>query len=373
MVHFTLPFQILVFCCCAVCSAEISCKNEEGEPVDWFIIYKLPRYVNGDIGSGVEYMYLDSSKESWEMSKYMINSSQGAIANTLNQLYMGKEYKFNTSVYALYNDAPPVLKYIQQYGHTKGALLFDRSQGFWLSHSIPHFPSFPERGYLYPSSGKVNGQTALCVTYQYQEFLHIATQLVYLYPRFYNCSVPAAFLADLPQLAQLCAGAKPQLSSNKRMEQLFSAGGEKFVSFVKSENFVDDIYTGWVAQTLGADLLVESWQTQGHDLPSNCSLPKHTMNIKRIQFPRSVLFHSHNDHSKWCVSRLYEDQVTCLGDLNRERGQLWRGGGLICSFNPLIYKAFREVVDWYIGCTGPVTDVLYLVFGVNGVTYWPDK
>ncbi len=54
-----------------------------------------------------------------------------------------------------------------------GALLFDRSQGFWLSHSIPHFPSFPERGYLYPSSGKVNGQTALCVTYQYEQFLRI--------------------------------------------------------------------------------------------------------------------------------------------------------------------------------------------------------
>lgn len=63
--------------------------------------------------------------------------------------------------------------------------------------------------------------------------------MVYLYPRFYNCSVPAAFSADLPQLAQLCADSKPQLSSNKRMEQLFSAGGEKFVSFAKSENFVD--------------------------------------------------------------------------------------------------------------------------------------
>lgn len=63
--------------------------------------------------------------------------------------------------------------------------------------------------------------------------------MVYLYPRFYNCSVPAAFSADLPQLAQLCADSKPQLSSIKRMDQLFSAGGEKFVSFAKSENFVD--------------------------------------------------------------------------------------------------------------------------------------
>lgn len=63
--------------------------------------------------------------------------------------------------------------------------------------------------------------------------------MVYLYPRFYNCSVPAAFLADLPQLAHLCEGAKPPLASDKKVEQLFSVRGDKFVSFVKSERFVD--------------------------------------------------------------------------------------------------------------------------------------
>ncbi|XP_070688732.1 deoxyribonuclease-2-beta isoform X2 [Pempheris klunzingeri] len=349
--NFSLCLQfIIMFLSCITCVAEISCKNEAGEPVDWFIIYKLPRSMNGKVGSGVEYMYLDSSVGSWQMSKFMVNTSQGAIGNTLNQLYMGEAYKSKGSVYALYNDGPPILDYIQGYGHTKGALLFDRSQGFWLSHSVPHFPSFPERGYHYPSSGKVNGQTALCVTYQYEQFLRIAKQLVYIYPRFYNCSVPNAFLADVPQLAQLCEGTKPPLATDKKVEHLFSILGEKFVSFVKSEHFVDDIYTGWVAQVLDADLLVESWQRQEHELPSNCSLPRHTMNIKKIQLPGPVLFQSRHDHSKWCVSRAYEDQVTCLGDLNRERAQLWRGGGLICSYNPLIYKAFRQVVHWYIGC-----------------------
>ncbi|CAG5864414.1 unnamed protein product [Menidia menidia] len=336
--------------CCTVCGTEISCRNEVGEPVDWFIIYKLPRYRIGEVGSGVEYMYLDSSVGSWQMSTFMVNSSQGAIGNTLNQLYMGKTYMSNSSVYALYNDGPPVLKYVRGYGHTKGVLLFDHSQGFWMSHSIPHFPSFPERGYQYPSSGKLNGQTALCVTYQYAQLLRVVTQLAYLYPRFYNCSVPSAFMADLPQLAQMCEGSKPTLASNRKVEQLFSLQGEKFVSFVKSEHFVDDIYTGWAAQALNADLLVESWQTQGHELPSNCSLPKHAMNIRRIQLPTSVRFSSHHDHSKWCVAWLHEDQVTCLGDLNRERAQLWRGGGLICSHNPVIYKAFRRVVDLYISC-----------------------
>lgn len=58
-----------------------------------FIIYKLPRYKIGEVGSGVDYMYLDSSVGSWQMSKFMVNTSQGAIGNTLSQLYTGKAYK----------------------------------------------------------------------------------------------------------------------------------------------------------------------------------------------------------------------------------------------------------------------------------------
>lgn len=58
-----------------------------------FIIYKMPRNRIKEVGSGVEYMYLDSSVGSWQMSKFVINSSKGAIGNTLNQLYMGKTYQ----------------------------------------------------------------------------------------------------------------------------------------------------------------------------------------------------------------------------------------------------------------------------------------
>lgn len=134
--------------------------------------------------------------------------------------------------------------------------------------------------------------------------------------------------------------------------------------------FHSDIYTGWVAQRLGADLLVETWQRQGHKLPSNCSLPKHAMNIARIQLPGPVLFQSYHDHSKWCVSQANEDQVTCLGDLNRERAQMWRGGGLVCSFNPLIYKAFRQVVDKYVGCWTRQNDRMIWTGLVSPVMLW---
>lgn len=50
-------------------------------------------YKIGEVGSGVEYMYLDSSGGSWHMSKYLVNTSEGALGQTLNQLYMGKAYQ----------------------------------------------------------------------------------------------------------------------------------------------------------------------------------------------------------------------------------------------------------------------------------------
>lgn len=229
-------------------------------------------------------------------------------------------------------------------------MLFDRSQGFWLSHTIPHFPSFPEKGYVYPDSGKVNGQTALCVTCRTEQFLHIVEQLVVMNPRFFNCSVPPALLPDFAPLSQLCEDIKLPTDKDRSVKQLVSARGEKFVNFAKSSLFVDDIYSGWVAPLLDVDLLVETWRTGGHALPSNCSLPRRTMNIRRISPPASELFLSRHDHSKWCVSLDPGAQLVCLGDLNREKSQMWRSGGLTCSNNSVIYKAFRQLVDKYISC-----------------------
>lgn len=58
-----------------------------------FIIYKLPKYRINYVGSGVDYMYLDSSVNDWKMSTFMVNLSQGAVGNTLSQLYARKTYE----------------------------------------------------------------------------------------------------------------------------------------------------------------------------------------------------------------------------------------------------------------------------------------
>lgn len=54
-----------------------------------FIMYKLPIYKMEVKGSGVDYMYLDPSIMDFQISKYTVNSSNGALGRTLTQLYSG--------------------------------------------------------------------------------------------------------------------------------------------------------------------------------------------------------------------------------------------------------------------------------------------
>ncbi|XP_072275665.1 deoxyribonuclease-2-beta [Pyxicephalus adspersus] len=330
-------------------SCEISCRNEDGDPVDWFIVYKLPKYkINETDGTGLEYLYLDSKSQEWQLSKFLTNMTHSALGQVLQQLY--QSYKSNSTGYMMYNDEPPGTKnYTTNYGHTKGVLLFDKLQGFWLIHSVPHFPPFPGDGFGYPDTGKLYGQTAICVTYNHLQFKKIAAQLLYYNPNVYNCSIPDIYQEDLWSLCTICQGKKFPWIDPTRLAVLKSAKGELFLNFAKSKYFVDDIITGWISQILEVDLLSETWQPKGKELPSNCSLPWHVYNIKQIALPY-LSFYSHYDHSKWCVSNMYAFTWICIGDLNRNPGQKWRSGGFLCTQNKLIFKQFRKIVAYFNDC-----------------------
>lgn len=53
-----------------------------------FALYKLPKHAKGEIPMlGLEYMYMDALAPQWQLSKYLINMTQGALGQTLKQLY----------------------------------------------------------------------------------------------------------------------------------------------------------------------------------------------------------------------------------------------------------------------------------------------
>uniref|UniRef100_A0A8C3E0L5 deoxyribonuclease II n=1 Tax=Corvus moneduloides TaxID=1196302 RepID=A0A8C3E0L5_CORMO len=280
-----LPALLLLLSSVPLWAAEISCRNEDGETVDWFALYKLPKHTKGQIPMlGLEYLYMGALAPQWQLGKYLINMTQSALGQTLQQLYETYESKRNTTAYAIYNDEIPESDSKGwKCGHTKGFLLLDKSQGFWVIHSVPLFPPIPEDGYGYPSTGESFGQTAICITFKYDQFTEIDQQMLSYNPGVYSCSIPDIFQADLPNLQKLCAKSRLPSVPVRRLSKLQSAHGETFLHFAKSHLFIDDIYVAWMAQELKTDLLAESWQRSGEKLYSNCSLDYHVYNINDSQ------------------------------------------------------------------------------------------
>ena len=165
--------------------AALSCLDEQGRAVDWWILYKLPKQstskhpVAGPLGEGRAYAFLTSSlpNQRWTLSSMPIedpNSMPGqvrtyvcftiastSILQTLAPLYSNASSLFHL----LYNDEEPHGKTSFTRGHTKGLVLATKDSGsIWLIHSIPHYPPFPNETYSYPRTGQRYGQTAMCVS-----------------------------------------------------------------------------------------------------------------------------------------------------------------------------------------------------------------
>ncbi|XP_052034946.1 deoxyribonuclease-2-beta [Apodemus sylvaticus] len=346
-------FSLLFFALSGVLGGpEISCKNENGEAVDWFTFYKLSKRTSKTTKeTGLQYLYLDSTMQTWSKSRHLINSSRSVLGRTLEQLYEAHNSK-NDSAYLIYNDAPPAsVNYSRQHGHAKGLLVWNRMQGFWLIHSVPRFPPAPEHGYDYPHSGKRYAQSGICITFKYSQYETIDSQLLVLQPNIYSCFIPSTFQWELIHIPQMCAKSSSSKIPGRRLAVLQSVQGLNFVHFAKSDSYIDDIITAWIAQRLKTHLLAETWQRKNYELPSNCSLPYHVYNIKAIGVTPQYYFSSHLDHSKWCVSiKSSSNRWTCIGDLNRSPHQASRGGGYICTKNRYIYQSFNKLVLHYGFC-----------------------
>ncbi|KAL1772295.1 deoxyribonuclease-2-beta isoform X1 [Sigmodon hispidus] len=185
---------------------EITCKNEEGDAVDWFIFYKLPKRLGKEhADSGREYLYLDSTMRTWRKGQHLVNSNRSMLARTLEPLYEANISQSNNTAYLIYNDGvPKSTNYSKKYGHTKGLLVWNRIKGFWLIHSVPRFPQIPEDGYDYPSSGERYGQSGICITFKYNQYEVIDSQLLVLQPNIYSCSIPDVFHWELIHIPNLC-------------------------------------------------------------------------------------------------------------------------------------------------------------------------
>ncbi|XP_003468211.1 deoxyribonuclease-2-alpha [Cavia porcellus] len=330
----------------------LRCRGDAGQPVDWFVIYKLPAHSgSGDeVRRGLRYRYLDENSSGWRDGAGSINSSEGAVGRSLQPLY-----RANTSqlAFVLYNDQPTQAwaPDSSSRGHSKGVLLLDKDGGFWLVHSVPHFPPPASSGaYAWPSTARTYGQTLICVSFPFAEFTKIGRQLAYIFPLVYDHKLDGIFGQKFPELVNVVEGHHVRQEPWNSSVTLTSQAGTDFQSFAKAGQFGDDLYSGWLAEALGADLQVQFWPKSPGILPSNCSGPWKVLNVNQTSFPGPVgpTFPATDDHSKWCVAP--RAQWACVGDMNRNLGEERRGGGTLCAQLPVLWKAFQPLVKAFEPC-----------------------
>ncbi|XP_066294947.1 plancitoxin-1-like [Branchiostoma lanceolatum] len=333
----------------------LSCLNEQGKAVNWFIAYKIPKIAESPhklVQEGLGHVYMDVNTQKWsDVSPESLNNTDNAIGRTLQQMYSRGSRQ--DIAYVLYDDELPdsmLAATSTTRGHTKGVLVFDKSGGYWLVHSTPKFPNPAKDCYSWPENAVIYGQSFLCISFQYKEFEKIGQQLLYTWPRVYDSQLPASFAPDFPSLSKVLKGQHVGSSPWNHTQVLTSRGKQQFHSFVKFGTFNADIYAAWLAPYFQTGLLTETWQNGAGKMDSFCGKYK-VLNIKEVKLPNNISFTSTKDHSKWAITLNTGKPWTCIGGLNRQLSQEDRPGGTVCVNHLQIWQAFISIVKDMEKCT----------------------
>ncbi|PRP85270.1 hypothetical protein PROFUN_07040 [Planoprotostelium fungivorum] len=324
-------------------SAVVRCLNNEGKGVDWWVILKYPILSQGgDVGSGFAYTYADAKSPSFKYSSLRLDSD-GAIPNTLNQVYNNSGS--DSIGYLMYNDESPDGSQHESFAHMKGVMGFDSKVGFLLSHSVPRWPPASSDSYNYPDGQAVYGQSFLCLSLSTPNLDLVGGQLLIDKPHLYDSNLPDSITTQ--NLAQVVSSQWIK-DGTTNFITISTLAGEKFDVFAKNEEADVELWDDVVEPQYQSGMLVESWMNGGlkNKMPTVCTPDSkyNTMNVRTVAPMDGVQWTETKDHSKWAVTTDVQD-VFCIGDINRQFSQAKRGGGAICGTVSSIWKDLTDFIS----------------------------
>ena len=348
-----------------VTTLSLQCVDENGEEVDWAILYKLPKDKTKDrdiLNQGLGYVYFTSRtpQNGWTLSEKSIKDPLSIPGRILGPLY--DDTRSKQLLYALYNDEHPDGNTSFTDGHTKGVVAFDQNNGIWLVHSVPHYPPNTENNgkYSYPHTGQRNGQSFLCISLNTQASANlIGNQMLYNRPYMYSTNIPSWAIGKYPDFESATQGHHIKKPPFFHTTHLQSLQGVLFISFAKYTLFHKDLYADLVAPSLQSNLLVETWPNGPGKMNSSCNNRFHVENIDELDFDLPGKkddedFTTRHDHAKWAVAKENTkngQKYICIGDINRMETQLKRAGGTVCFAHHYAWKAFTGIVKTIEKCS----------------------
>jgi len=258
----------------------LTAMDDSGKPIDWWFAYKVAgkseasetdkakaTLPDGSAVAGTEYVYFDANSPQdgkLALSPHRVDKD-GALPNTLNQLYKEEGLSTQHLGWFFYNDENPLNGTVNgSRGHTKGVLAFDMgtNSGFWLIQSTPKFPSKDHYGF--PTTGMPNAQTLLCITLADADTARrIAAQMFAAQqPNVYLASTVPVDLENSPNDPRALLLKNQIISGNSPVTSIIpftSKGGVKFTSIAKNKSWGLDFYNDLVGPTLHENMDVETW------------------------------------------------------------------------------------------------------------------
>jgi deoxyribonuclease-2 len=294
----------------------ISCKDELGNNIRTWTIMKLPR--------GTDYYYYDTNT-GYKYSPHSLNdTSVGALAHTLKQLW-----NENTN-YVIYNDEPPNSDmYNYSVAHSKGVWIWNNTSAILITHSIPKFPQGPKETPYYTgllSNAWEYGQNVVC----------------------FEISIPNVepTIQSIQKTAPLIYESEPRIHSVANNNLNDNICEIKLIDnitvFIKTEDKHIDIWASCISNYYNSQVFVESWihgTMDGPFCPPTFKWP--TLDIGTIEFPEGQIMEEKDDHSKWGI---LNESVVCFGDLNRVTTQMERGGSVYCWEDTTLWMALKNII-----------------------------
>ena len=322
----------------------ISALDENGEPVDWWFAYKVPKLAkdaSSPSATGYEYLYYDTTVGKVSKSPNLLTDGKGALDLTLDAVFANPDA---TTGWILYNDEmPPDAKRKDsgQFGHTKGVIAFDTDTktALWLLHSWPKYAD-PHASEM-PTP--IYGQTFLCLSLDIATASQIAQQMGnHQEPQVYLPRVPAS-LGKKDPLSLIAQPLDPNAAGDADVIECKTRGGLAFKVIAKNRKWGKDFWNDLVGPTLKADMDVETW-IRGKIPPTLDSDGIHkTFDVKYIDLsPLGIPYTwpETHDHAKWGITT--DSDWVCVGDINRMISQEKRGGGTIAFQDQRLWEALSK-------------------------------
>jgi len=337
----------------------LSAMDDTGNPVDWWFMYNVSGKSTKGPGmkvTGTEYVYFDAmtpANGKLTLSTHHVDQD-GALPNTLKQVYVAQGASTQHLGWFFYNDENPITgQVVGSRGHTKGVLAFDlgTDSAFWLVQSTPKFP--PANSYSFPKTGMPNAQTLLCITLKDAATAQAIAKQMFAaqQPNVYWASRVPVDLANEPNDPRAKLIQNQVASGNTPLSVVIpftSRAGTKFMSMAKNAAWGLDFYNDLVGPALHDDLDVETWEHDPTPPPLDSDKIHTVVDMKGIDLKPlgiDITWTEPEDHAKLAISARSElDHYVCVGDINFTIAQRKRGGGTVAFQCEALWSSISQIL-----------------------------